>query len=874
MTGTQVARFAGALLILAASAGGALQAADQVLIFRPSGGADCSYSTNACPTWWIGSAPFTVTCSFEDPVPEGAVLKQVIVHRNLALVYPFRMYASVAVQLNESSLGGHTITNLGACDYNVGRYSFPSEYSPAGLSDYLRGGTNTVTTTVYPVCCPYAQAEIIHDNGAPPTYEFRYSLSTDAVAVSGTAQTGVISHPAEHKIVARIVGPNGAPAPSQQVLFEFVSQPANATGAAIGPDETATTPTYTATSGPSGEVSATMILGNKEGAYTIKASVPASPEGESAEFVLTAKKPDRIRIVQDSPNVALAKNAYVVSLLHEPTYYAVGVDASGAAIGKVRCDWAIAASGPSAGAATVDPASRSTQTTLRPSAIGKVKLSANPALSGVGTAKADLLIGGVFLDVDGDLTPTNLHDDLPKFIPGATLTGKSVPVPSSAGQELQTVKLHVLNGRTTRGSVTFTLTQVSKYPGVAMNYPITAASDESDFDFGPAADPACPGRLCISVPFADSGNTSAAVYVRDYAARAKVTAEIKMSQDTFVQEIWLPNDVNGNGVPDGGWHALANSATGAMNHVADNHPAASDGDNDPVASGLPAAGITGDGLVAMEEYRGFVVRGAHRRLHPLRKDLFVVVHPDDDAFDDRISELPLAVHEIRPTEAVGQYGPVINPNRAGVPGSSLQRGLLARNRLNPPMYQRTDGSIVSADFEARGWTFVQGNNINLIDGSLAASLAEPESPNETLACDIFDWAFWRHFISYGPNGVRDTVVAPTDTDYAADRVIFGEADWLQSAPNSLNTAGDDLQTITISTECGSAPDRPWRALAADELIHAYRNTFLHEVAHGVDIAHDRIMCSPSIMSDEGAEPVERRLTTNDHSQIRIHRKHN
>ena len=413
--------------------------------------------------------------------------------------------------------------------------------------------------------------------------------------------------------------------------------------------------------------------------------------------------------------------------------------------------------------------------------------------------------------------------------------------------------------------VTFQLTEVSQHPGIAMNFPVSGADTTADIDFATTSVPKVPSKGTKAV--------SVTLNIRDYAAQGKVAISYKTTSGTtrtFHKQI--PLDANANELPDVGWNALANSATGAMNHVSDAHPPNSDTDNDPVVTGLPTQGMTGDGLTAFEEYRGFLVRGAHRRLHPLRKDLFIVIDPADDSFDDRITELPLAVHEIRPSEALGQFGPEINPNRGTIAGSSLQRALFARNRLIPPMYQRADG-VVSADFEARGWTFQQGDDLNLIDGTMA-SLALVQSPNETLVCETFDYNFWRHYVSYGPNGLRETAIAPTDIDFPANRAIYGGDDWTQSIPNSLNALGDDFQTDAILTVCGSEPDRPWRALSPEEVIQLYQNTFLHEVAHGVDIEHDRVNCSLSIMSDEAALPVVRELTPNDQSQIRVHRKHN
>lgn len=460
----------------------------------------------------------------------------------------------------------------------------------------------------------------------------------------------------------------------------------------------------------------------------------------------------------------------------------------------------------------------------------------------------------------------NPVDELAAFVPGSTSSGTSIDL--MAGPQI--VFAHILVGRGSSGTFTAALRNVSSYPGVAMNYPIEDAATTPDvvFENGlttqpPIAIPKGGKPVVVTIP----------LHVRDYAASATIEVEMPYRKTTFTSRRTLPIDANANGLPDAGWYALANSATGAMNKVADAYSRTSDAETDPLVSGIPAQGITGDGLTAVEEYRGFFVRGAHRRLHPLRKDLFVMVAPIDDTLDDRLGELPLTLHEVRPGEALGEAAPVINPNRAGMSGTSLQRGIRARNRYPSPLYEKDDGTVVPADFEALGWTFQLEDNINLINAQMA-SLALVRSANETLVAEVFDYGFWRHFISYGPNGLRETHVASTDEDVPEWAAIYGGSNWLQSVPNSADPFGDDFQTHAIHTVCGNSPDRPSRLLTVDELLQSYQNTFLHEVAHGLDVEHDRLNCSQSLMSDEAAVPVVRSLTPNDITQIRIHRKHN
>jgi hypothetical protein len=87
-------------------------------------------------------------------------------------------------------------------------------------------------------------------------------------------------------------------------------------------------------------------------------------------------------------------------------------------------------------------------------------------------------------------------------------------------------------------------------------------------------------------------------------------AVIRVGNDTFV----IPGDINLNGIPDS-WEATfcpANSCPTGREDV-------------DTSQGNTALG---DGLSAFDEYRGFIVSGAHIRTDPRQKDLFVhLVNP-------------------------------------------------------------------------------------------------------------------------------------------------------------------------------------------------------------------------------------------------------
>jgi len=693
--------------------------------------------------------------------------------------------------------------------------------------------------------------------------------SVDVAVLSGDGQRAVLREAAEEPLRVKFTSSDPAyDFTTMTAHFQVIAVPSAAEGYGVGATETTASSSYFLPVAADGTASAVMVAGDLPGAYVVRVQSPLSLTGSEAVFTTTGVKPASVAILKDTPDLADLAPAYAVPATEPTTFYSVGLDAAGQKIGPMKTGWITSSSGSPAtrGTGTIAPAVAARTATFSPSKAGKLKLVAKTSIKGVSSGAADLFLTSLYVSV-GAFDPVNPVDDLPRFVPGSRLDGSSVEPDAMP----QSVTLHLLTGESSKGSVTFSLTGVSAYPGIAMNHPIATPQTTPDLAI---RDGSGSPVQTATVKFGGTGDTSVQLLVLDYAAHGSLRVTVTSGKTVYtLPAVKMPLDLNGNGIPDSGWKALANSVTGAMNLVSDSYAPTSDGDNDPVVTGLPAQGRTGDGLSVAEEYRGFVVRGKHRRLHPLRKDLFIVIDPRDDLYDDRVTELPLSVHEIRPSEAAGQTAPVVNPNRVSIPGASLQRAILARNRFDPPLYRDLNGIVSSADFQVFGWTFQQGDNVNLIDAATAA-LALVQSPNETLVAEVYDYAFWRHYVSYGPNGVRETAVAATDVDDPANRAILGGDDWTQSIPNSLDALGDDLQTAVIHTVCGSNPARSWRTLTETEVTDAYKNTFLHEIAHGLNIEHDRLDCSPSIMSDEAAVPVVRTLTPNDHAQIRIHRKHN
>ena len=95
-------------------------------------------------------------------------------------------------------------------------------------------------------------------------------------------------------------------------------------------------------------------------------------------------------------------------------------------------------------------------------------------------------------------------------------------------------------------------------------------------------------------------------------------------------------------------------------------------------------GLTGDGLVAFEEYRGFFIMGTHTRTTTETKDVFAGIDGNAGGlisvqlgFFDNLAGFN--VHEIQattpPIEWDGTATRFVNSQRAGIPGATDQRAL-------------------------------------------------------------------------------------------------------------------------------------------------------------------------------------------------------
>lgn len=828
-------------------------AQDATITLTPTCIASCPSGINADPALG-GTSPQTFICSFIDPLPSGAVLHSITVSQSMGngRTYAYLGTPTVTMNVDGTALGpSQSITNYSPNCSIPAVYTFPSPNYPTGFPSYSYHGTNILTETV--------SSGSLYT--AAPQIGLTFNLPVRVNPYSGNNQTGSIGSPLEQPLVARLTGPSGYVNAGQTIHFAVAAEPARTKGTAVGANEEVATRMYDAVTDAYGYARAIGVLGDNAGSYTYTASLTGAEY--NATFAATAKKPDSVVILKQTTDIARRAPTYVTSLIEPTTFHAIGLDKTGAKIGPLKVNWSLSSPLPR-GSVVAGPVAT---TMFTPTGAGEATLTADPPTSGIPTASVSIFATQLKLLL-GVIDPARpFQDDLPIYVPGTKADGMSV----LASDMPQPVTLHVATPTDSTGTVNFVLADTTAYPGIAMNSPAVSATADPDMYFRPGES---------SQTFSPTGDTTATLYVDDYAAWAHLDCSVVIGTKTYsLDRITIPQDIDNNRIPDGGWRALANSATGALTQINDSLPVSDDSETDPVVAGLPLEGISGDGLTVFEEYRGFVVRGEHRRLNPYGKDLFIMIEPIDDGIDDRVAELPLTLHEIRVAEGNGLVAPEINPNRAGIAGAIRQCGVRARNRYPSPGHERLDGSIVPADFDFSGYTYANVASLDLIT-SVDDYGAEPGSPNEMVASETFDYAFWRHYISYGPTGGRDTVVASTDTDDPAHSVIrgvnptTGGAHYVDSIP-----VPDDFATTTLFTSCADwryppDPNRAWTALATPEdLLQYYQDVFLHEVAHSIDITHDTVQCTSSVMTDDPALPLARPLTDQDLRQIRIHHKH-
>jgi hypothetical protein len=676
----------------------------------------------------------------------------------------------------------------------------------------------------------------------PPQMTLSYIVPVRVAPYTGNNQLGAIGSPLELMLVARLSGPTGFNIAGQTIHFAVATEPPRTTGTAVGSDEQTTTRTYDATTDSNGYARATAVLGNNEGTYTFTAGMTGAQYG--ATFTATAKKPSSVAILKDTTDLAKRSATYAVSLTQPTRFTAIGLDKGGAKIGPLKTTWSVTSAQPR-GAVFAGPAAT---TTFTPSAPGDATLTADPPTSGIPTATASIFVTQLYLLLGTPNPADPYHDDLLSYVPGTTSAGLSV-LPGAMPQQ---VTVHLATPPNTTGTVTLQLVDTTQYPGIAMNYPIPAGPLDYDMYFAPSGAP----QQATYPNFNPSGDTTAVLYVSDYAAWAHLDCSVATGGKNYtLDQITIPVDGNNNKIADSGWQY---SPTG---HASDTWPPTDDSDYDPNGSFYPSLGRTGDGLTVLEEYRGFSVGGQHQRLNPVKKDLFILA--DAELIAPPIngpiawSTLPHILHYITVDEALLQKSttspiqnnikPVINPNRGGIISASEQRGVRARIQTDYPIVQAASGPTPVWTMAA-GYAWLDSEDLRTITRTTSAN---DETPNNTAVIEYYPRAFENWNISYGQNGIVDGTVDQEGTPMircAPGQVLgcveYDDTTQVLSKPTGeeellATIANDDYYTKYSYTDCSRTATR---LLTTTELDYLRTVAIGHELGHSLGLRHVDSVC--------------------------------
>ena len=329
---------------------------------------------------------------------------------------------------------------------------------------------------------------------------------------------------------------------------------------------------------------------------------------------------------------------------------------------------------------------------------------------GFASVRAQASLRPIWAEV-GDTTPT--------WLPKAPALG--VPVADTRAK--YTIQMHpeTVGGHDVLGAFKVTVEDRTKYPGFAMNASYGNSDDDkpdlrcdmnlseegganqawvcSDACELAPTDPDCGNLVYESLNRVDYKwqfykQVDFAVSSYDFASYGKVKVDlvgIKTGPGSADKIMWLADNparitgrpatetyttlpidrgegqgTAGNKIADCGWEALA----GNINDVFENP----DEDIDPSTVELQV----GDGLIAIEEYRGFKIWSSHRRTDPMMKDVFISSELSQ-GISYALEALPTNTHRvIGPLHASRELDELnrINFNSTGRPGHKDQCGLV------------------------------------------------------------------------------------------------------------------------------------------------------------------------------------------------------
>lgn len=464
----------------------------------------------------------------------------------------------------------------------------------------------------------------------------------------------------------------------------------------------------------------------------------------------------------------------------------------------------------------------------------------------------------VFVDLDGNFSLEVPVDDIARFFPGTDINGSSLDLRTTS----QAIGVHILVPKGAPGTLKVELDEssISRWPGIAMNYPLENGSTAYDMDLGS-------GVLSREFQLPRSNRTRhvpVTLNVHDYAASGRLRVTIPTRTGSRIVMVTLPTDDNGNGLPDRGWSddvgtAVADSADAKQDSDAWNHRGVAE-------PGETVSALVGDGLSRLEEYRGFFVNDRHRRLHPGFKDVFFDVDPDlfVGSLVGVLSRIPLRIHYIREQEArcerfvsgtrrIPRLTCEVNPNRLGMTGA--QRQLAVRLAQTPrddePAYVITStGARGPINHYLPGAAWPIGLDVEAFP---IPYVGPPPGPPSTMQLSEVYPAFRDgQAIAYGGNLVADSIfdangrevpICPDgkplcDEEFISQRFRqrFGYGrSILSSLQTTLNFASDDHYTMPYTSACQGSLER---TLMTFQELRAFGDVVAaHEAGHSLGTQH-------------------------------------
>ncbi len=477
----------------------------------------------------------------------------------------------------------------------------------------------------------------------------------------------------------------------------------------------------------------------------------------------------------------------------------------------------------------------------------------------------------IYVTVEGTFDPRTPEDQSGRFVPGSALNGTNVDLRNGP----QSLQVNIIIGHGSRGTFDVRLTNGSRYPGIALNYPLNSTDTSPDIDFGS-------GVLELTGIQIPGGRSPRVVRlpldVHDYGGSTTIEVTMPYRKTTFTTRLRLPGD-NGQGLPLAGWNA--------GNVRVDTAGLSATIDRDDITP----AGPGGDGLSAVEEMRGMFIAGTFTRLDPRRRDLFLVADGQfilNNPIVTELDRLPMNIHYVETSDAAGANGargltfvrPVIDSNRSGMPGARTagQRAirLIYQNQnyplttvfvpILPGILQEQQVPVWQTGvFGATVLDGIDQTQIDRTTGGVLVTRFDPRSPDGTQFVEVYERT-WTNV------GLSTTFSSPSYVDSSGNVVVRCGGpdpnaecdDWdipnlmilphhqpgdffiLHSVPNPGDYYSKPAVHCSDLTQNGLIVG----GLTLQEMAQLRKSVPLHEVGHAMHIPHFHTECRDLMFDTE------------------------